>query len=140
MVSPDFDMGFKQEDLESVAKHEIDHAKQNFETRIAGSSWNTIVNRFGVNTAETLPFNEARSEVVELNANASWRYMRNISWFADGTDPKYPDALKQYTNVYHPLGGGLKDSAKDILQKIYEKIPFIEIKKTGYDWSVRAPQ
>jgi hypothetical protein len=36
-------------------------------------------------------------------------------------------------------GGTGKNAAKAILQDVYERIPFLEMKKTGYDWSVRAP-
>jgi len=49
----------------------------------------------------------------------------------------YPAALTDYINMSAGTG---KTAAKNLLQQIYLSIPFIEMKRSGYDWSVRAPQ
>jgi len=36
--------------------------------------------------------------------------------------------------------GAGKDAAKAILQDIYERIPFVEMKRNDYDWSVEVPE
>lgn len=47
---------------------------------------------------------------------------------------------RRANGVYQTDPGAPKAEAKRILQGVYDKIPFIEMKRSDYNWSVRAPQ
>jgi hypothetical protein len=102
----------------------------------AGDDWNAIYTMYGM-TAKAIDFDEANAETVELRLTngGSWYYLSNFSWFYD----KYNSAMGFYGGCYTTDAGAPKAAAKRILQGVYERIPFIEMKRSDYDWSVRAP-
>ena len=127
-----YNAGFKREDLQSVALHECRHASQHISVAAGGNNWRAVDDYY-TQASGYANLREADAECVELNANGSWLYLHDDSWFRN----KYTSALTDYGNM---TAGDGKNAAKAILQSIYEDIPFLEMKRNDYDWSVRAPQ
>lgn len=131
---PAYRAGFKKEDLESVALHERQHIAQNIAIALGGTDWRAVDDALSASDYENLA--EAEAYGVELSANGSWRFIALQSDFAAGKF-RYPVAMFQY-DAMPP--GPAKLATKRILQKIYDDIPFLEMKRRDYNWYVRAPR
>jgi hypothetical protein len=129
-----YNANFKQEDLASIAEHECQHARDIVSIQTAGTAWRAVDDFYGGTVmGNYVPLLEASAELVELNQDASFWYLREKSYFVN----QYNGAITGFTAM---TPGGGKDAAKSILQDIYQDIPFLEMKRVGYDWHVRAPQ
>ncbi|NLG01369.1 MAG: hypothetical protein GX565_14630 [Lentisphaerae bacterium] len=128
--------GLRREDLASVAKHECRHAAQHIAVAAGGNNWRAVDDHFGA-PPPYAPLREADAECVELAADGSWYYLLQHSLFVT----QYADPEKGALKVYGDMTPGAgKDAAKAILQDIYERIPFVEMKRNDYDWSVEVPE
>ena len=128
--------GFKQEDLGSIAQHECRHAQQHIWVAAGGNDWIDVDNAY-TSGQQYSNLREADSETVEFNQDPSFGYLQRISYFRQQYGDASSGAILDYNNM---AAGAGKTAAKAILQGIYDNIPFIEVKRTGYDWFVRAPQ
>ena len=78
-------------------------------------------------------FREAESYCVNMESDASWLYMQTrFQYFRDN----FNQSKTLFAAITHPPTQG---AAKVLLQTIYERIPFLEMKRTGYDYYVGAP-
>jgi len=128
-----YDDGLKQEDLQAIARHECNHAAQHIDVKQTGTVWRRLDDYYGSQDGYSV-FREADSYCVDLESNASWLYARTtLSRF----DNQYTDALNACTDITEPT---TKASARARLQNIYERLPFIEMKRSDYFPHVRAPQ
>ena len=113
---------------------ECRHASQMIQVRAGGNFWRSIDDYYGGVIADWRPFVESDAYCVNMEANGDWLYTSTrFSYFRDF----YNNALARTLAIASPT---TQASAKALLQSVYERIPFIEMKKTGYDFSVRAPQ
>ena len=129
----------KKEDLESIALHEVRHAYQNLWMRGGKPNWVTLEASLPSNSMESIM--EADAYCVSLNANGSWRFVLEklptfVQYYKGIGNVLEPGALE----IYDTLTGAKKTAAKAIFQEIYVAIPFIEMKKDGYDWYVKPPE
>lgn len=135
-----FDSGQVREDLIATVNHEIRHLQQHASVRDnvpANNVWRLLDNHFG-GSAGYRDFRECEGHFSEhLDNQVSWRHFL----------PEVQNDLTQfhtrYGNAITVMGtipaGGTKTAARQLLQQIYQSIPFLEMKRTGYDFSLRAP-
>lgn len=132
-----YDLGLKREDLQSIALHEVRHAEQFMAVRDVESDWHALHHHYG-GWSDGTDYDylvEADARIANLNSNASWRHFFTID-FAHGNS-FYHGALDAYDQL---LAEDAKSAARRILQDVYTAIPFLEMKRDDYDWSVRAPK
>jgi len=148
-----YNLGYKREDLASIALHECRHVWQFTEIKKNnGNNWRILDDHFP-NVHNYLWLLEADAHVVELSANASWKYHQGFPnffgrwieaylWYKDiCTDKK--DHLG--TIVTPAVDLHVQKAAREILQDIYQRVPFEQMKYRAlpgleYDWSIRPPE
>lgn len=132
--------GEMREDLVGTVNHEIRHLQQHASVRDdapPGNVWRRLDDHFG-GAAGYGDFRECEGHFSE-NQDTT------ISWFhliAAGQRD-----LRQFHTRYNAaLGvlatlpaGAARTAARQLLQDIYRNIPFFEMKRAGYDFSLRAP-
>jgi hypothetical protein len=142
-----YDRGFKQEELRAVAKHELQHAYQVKDIAKVGSDWR-IVDKHFPTSADYSFFSEVDADSVVLNANTCWKFMKVdlLEHFTKHYHNKKEEeidekaamsALKQYDAI---SDANVKKAVRNILQKVYMRIPYDEIKRKNYDFYVRPPK
>jgi len=135
-----FTSGQVQSDLIATVNHEIKHLQQHVSVRDnapASNVWRLLDNNFGgANGYQDL--REAEGHFSELlDTNVSWRHQL----------PAVQSDLILFTGRYNAsLGvigtlpnGATKVAARTLVQGMYRDIPWFEMKRPGYDQSVRAP-
>jgi len=133
-----YDEGYKLQDLEGVALHECRHAEQLVLCATSGSVFRLLDEYYTVLNGQPLLFIlflEADAYLVSIRSDSDWLTMieKNFAfwhYYEEGVRPIAPDIMDSQT----------KSAAKELLQSIYEQIPFIEAKKDGYQYSVKAPE
>jgi len=116
-------------------EHEFRHVHQNAQVRNGGTVWRMIDDHFS-DQDDFKPFFEADAYLVNLKGNGSWKFIKGAG---DGFKHHYDGALYQGSHIQDD-GTGTKEKVRELLQEIYEQIPFLEMKREGYDWYVRPPE
>jgi hypothetical protein len=129
-----YSLGFKYEDLLSIAEHECQHARQNVEISQDGTLWNSM-DRGIPWIGYSMCFLEADAYRTGFGSPASWFFLKDTCRFVE----EYTESMAYYLTVLP--AGDTRNAARLILQYIYRDIEseFIELKRPGYDWYVRPP-
>ena len=132
----------KQEDLRAIAGHECRHATQLIDMREGKGKWGALDKRYTTGTPPDLVhFVEADAYVTNLNSQGSWKYIETR--FGYFRDTNYNPAEQLYSTESN---ASAKKAMKEILQSVYQDIPFKEMKYRStlpgfeYDWKTRAPR
>jgi hypothetical protein len=128
-----YDEGLKLEDLQAIARHECNHAVQHIAVTQTGTVWRRLDDYYAsANGYQS--FRESESYLISLLSNASWRY---ISSRLPLFHSYYNSAVAACSLITDP---STKADAKKLLQDIYDDIPFLEMKRSDYDYYVRPPE
>ncbi|MDR1478959.1 MAG: hypothetical protein LBJ00_08455 [Planctomycetaceae bacterium] len=139
-----YDTVEKLEEIRSVAMHEVSHVRQ-FDLMRRQTEW-AIMNR--CLPPENLTFfMEAGAYMESLDHNTCWRGTGRhlVHFIVSGHTPAngfYTGLVDAY-NGSEDINGedlGLLEAMRSVLQSIYKKIPFVEMRKKGYDCYIRPPQ
>ncbi len=135
-----FTTGQMREDLTGTVNHEIRHLQQHVAVRDnvpANNVWRLLDTFFGA-VAGYSDFREAEGHWSELiDANVSWFHQISAA----------QNDLQAFTTRYNrcltALGlmpaGATRTAARQLLQDLYRRLPFFEMKRPGYDFSVLPP-
>ena len=130
-----YDSGLKLEDLSSIAQHECRHAEQSISCA-TGTGVFYVLNIYFDNIGTTVIYKnciEADSYCVNLNSNGSWLYIKTrLSNFYNN----YEGARNYIVQVNNATA---KSAMITHLQDVYQRLPFIEMKRSSYYLSVQAP-
>ncbi len=140
-----------REDVASTIRHENRHVVQQIAVRDnspANNVWRQLDDFYAVaNPAQPgagyRNFMEAEGHLTELNDTA-------IGWYHLYPSPVQGD-LEQFRRFYTDALGTVDDprrinvatvrqAARQLLQSFYSSLPFLEMKREGYDFYVRPPQ
>lgn len=131
--------GERSEDLDATVNHEIRHLRQYQSVRDnnpVNNVWRLLDNQYHAIPAYVV-YLESEAYLSELmDINVGWRHQTH-------SGPALTSFVQQYNAAqgrYNILAvGTVRTSARQLLQRHYRDIPFEEMKRTGYDRSVRAP-
>ena len=134
--------GQMREDLNATVNHEVQHLRQHVSVRDnspANNVWRRLDNHFG-GAAGYVDIREADGHFTELlDPNVSWRHQT----------PVVQNDLNQFMIRYNRSintvlpgipAGATRTAARQLMQGMYRRIPFFEMKRSGYDHFVRAPR
>jgi hypothetical protein len=134
----------KREDLSAIAIHEVRHVNQL--TLMRGQDEWAILDREWSHEALS-PFMEADAYMENIRCNTCWKktsydlynfktnYIFAISLYTTGVD-----LYNSNDRTFDPNDIDILVAMKPILQLTYKRIPFIEMKKKGYNGYIRPPQ
>jgi len=115
---------------------------------VQGTKWNIIDSNYSdYKDIAYYALYEADADIGQLTSQASWKFIATECLL--GFYMNYNVAIAFYNNLLNPNPNvpmtaidrlATAAATKSILQDIYVAIPFIEMKKDGYDWYVMAPQ
>lgn len=136
--------GQTREDMVASANHEGTHCKQDYQAK-TNTPGNNIyhlldVEYGGVVSPGYVSFAEAETHLTELeDIHVGWFNAISLS---QGDLSNFHNRF--YTECvlarYPAMGAGnAKTAARQFLQGLYERIPWLEMKKDGYDYYVRPP-
>jgi hypothetical protein len=139
--------GQKREDLVATVNHEQEHLKQSVQMRDnnpPNNVWFLLNQYYGGGQSLTgkgsfRNFFEAGGELTELeDVNVSWFHQLPGSTQGDLTKfhTFFDGALNDMANISHTA---TKSAARELLQDMYSRLPFFEMKRPGYDHFVRPP-
>lgn len=138
-----WDYGQMQEDLIASGNHEGRHCEQVRQDKTnnpANNVYRLLDTHYGGISGEYVSFLEAETHLTELNdTNVGWYHAISASQgdIAQFTTRFYTQCVQTH---YPALpAGGTQQAARAFLQNLYESIPWIEMKKSGYDYYVRPP-
>ena len=135
-----FTSGQRREDLNGTVNHEIVHLRQHVAVRDnspANNIWRRLDNHYG-STNGYRDFREVEGHFSEiLDTDISWRHHL----------PAVQRDLAQFVTRYNRCrnliaaipAGAMRNAARSFLMDIYNRIPFFEMKRAGYDHSVLPP-
>ena len=139
-----WDTGQTREDLIACANHEKRHCEQNRQVHTNtppdnvyrllavcyGSAGEEDYNRFA----------EAECHLIELeDTNVGWFHASDPSTQADLLWFKQRFSLCVESEYPGLAPAATKTKAREFLQDLYDRIPWLEMKRTGYDMHVRPP-
>jgi hypothetical protein len=134
-ILPDaYSAGLKLEDIQAIAEHECQHARQHIAVKTGGNNWRIVDDNFSQAVSYRV-FREADAYITNLNSQGSWKYIdtrfypfRNLNY----------NPAEQMCTIEGATTVG--QAMKEILQSIYQSIPFEEMKKHDYEWYTRPPR
>ncbi len=142
MMAPVWTNGIMREGMTSAANHEKKHCEQDRQAK-TNNPENNIYRLLdalygGVTTANYVRFVEAEAYETHLLDNAvGWRFHLNTGvGILNGYQSHYTAAVGLQGAM---APGATKTAARGFLQGLYKSLPFEEMKRSGYDFSVRPP-
>lgn len=130
--------GYKLQDLEGVALHECRHAEQLVLCASGGNVFRLLDEYYTVQMEQAVFFIyylEADAYLTSVNSNSDWLTLQEklyAFWLY------YQDRVWTLAPIISD--STTKEAAKYLLQSIYAQIPFVELKKNGYQYSIKAPK
>lgn len=86
---------------------------------------------------ESPAFDTALHRSLNTNAGGSWYFLERSNNAEEAFDKVYKRAVDNYND---DIPGVSKNAARAILQDIYDRLEFLEMKRIDYDWYVRPPK
>lgn len=101
--------------------------------KTGGNVWREIDDYYGGFTEHERELLESDTYCVNMESNGCWLYIS--SRFSP---------FRSYFNAAKTASAAMTDAttkshSRALLQSIYDRIPFIEMKRSGYDFYVEAP-
>lgn len=133
--------GQVREDLVATVNHEIQHLRQHVSVRDnapVNNVWRLLDNHFG-GAGGYVDIREADGHFTELlDPNVSWRHN---TLAVQGDIVAFRNRYNQSINAVIPgiPAGATRTATRELMQNLYSRIPFFEMKRPGYDNFVRAP-
>ncbi|MFC1716732.1 hypothetical protein ACFL6S_23900 [Candidatus Poribacteria bacterium] len=140
--SPIWDTGQMREDLIASMNHEIQHLQQHVSVRDnvpVNNVWRLLDDHFG-GAGGYVDIREADGHFTELlNSDVSWRHQTPA---VQGDLTFFRRRYNRSINTVIPgiPAGAARTATRQLMQSIYRRIPFFEMKRAGYSHFVRAPQ